>query len=88
MGEKMSVLGLIMSFPPYLRSAMVQFPLKKLKCREGSQLCKLSQLCYYFLSSFEKEKKKIDIPSNPPPIAVWNSLTNQFWGILGPTKLG
>ena len=27
MGEKMSVLGLIMYFPPYLRSAMVLFPL-------------------------------------------------------------
>ena len=26
---------------------------KKLKCREGSQLCELSQLCYHFLSSFE-----------------------------------
>ena len=27
MGAKRSVLGLLMSFPPYLRSAMVQFPL-------------------------------------------------------------
>ena len=29
MAVKMSVLGLIMSFPPYLRSAMVQFPFKR-----------------------------------------------------------
>ena len=27
MGEKISVLGLMMSFPPYPRSAMVRFPL-------------------------------------------------------------
>ena len=26
MGAKLSVLGLIMSFPPYLRSAMIRFP--------------------------------------------------------------
>ena len=52
----------------------------KLKRREGSfQLCKLSQLCYHFLSSFEMEIIFFDIPSNPPPIAVQNSLTNQFF---------
>ena len=28
---------------------------KKPKCREGSQLCKLSQRYYHFLSSFEKD---------------------------------
>ena len=28
---------------------------KKLKYREGSQLCKLSQLCYHFLSRFENK---------------------------------
>ena len=50
---------------------------KKLKCREGSQLFKLSQLCYHFLSRFENIF--FDIPSNPPPIAVRNSLTNQFY---------
>ena len=33
MGEKTSLLGLIISFPPYLRSAMVQFPLNKGVCR-------------------------------------------------------
>ena len=27
----------------------------KLKCREWSQLCELSQLCYHFLSSFDIE---------------------------------
>ena len=52
---------------------------KKLKCREGSQLCKLSQLCYHFLSRFENENIFFDIPSNLPPIAVRNSLTNQFY---------
>ena len=49
---------------------------KKLKWREGSQLCKLSQLCKHFL------KMKIiffDILSHSPPIAVRNSLTNQFF---------
>ena len=30
MGAKMSVLGLITSFPPHLRSAIVQFPLASL----------------------------------------------------------
>ena len=29
--------------------------MKKLKCREGSKLCKFSQLCYLILSSFENE---------------------------------
>ena len=51
---------------------------KKLKYREWPQLCKLSQLCYNFLSSFENEEEKNYIHSNPPPIAVRNSLTNQF----------
>ena len=52
---------------------------KKLKCREGSRLCKLSKLCYHFLSSVENENNFFDIPSNPPPIAVRNALTNQFY---------
>ena len=52
---------------------------KKLKCREGSQLCKLSQLCYYFLSSFKNDNNFFYIPSYPLPIAVWNSLTIQFY---------
>ena len=47
---------------------------KKLKCREG-----LYQLCYHFLSSFENNNIFFDIPSNPPPIAVRNSLTDQFY---------
>ena len=52
----------------------------KLKRREGSfQLCKLSKLCYHFLSSFENGNYFFDIPSNPPPIAVRNSLTNRFF---------
>ena len=41
------------------------------------QLFKLFKLSYNFLSSFENEFF-FDIPSNPPPIAVRNSLTNQF----------
>ena len=52
---------------------------KKLKCREGSQLCKLSQLCYHFLSSFENENNFFYILSYPQTIAVRNSLTNQFY---------
>ena len=53
---------------------------KKLKCRGGSHLCKLSQLCYHFLVAFWKWKYFFyDIPSNPLPIAVRNSLTNQFY---------
>ena len=52
----------------------------KLKRREGSfQHFKLSKLCYHFLSSFENGNIFFDIPSNPPPIAVQNSLTNQFF---------
>ena len=31
MGAKICVLGLVMSFPPYLRSAMVRFPLVNLE---------------------------------------------------------
>ena len=52
---------------------------KKLKCREGSQLFKLSQLYYHFLSRFENENHFFYIPSNSPPIAVQNSLTNKFF---------
>ena len=48
---------------------------KKLKCREGSQLCKLSQLCYHFLSNFENENNIFISPA----IVVRNSLTNQFY---------
>ena len=44
-----------------------------------SQLCKLSQLCYHFLSRFENENIFFDIPRYPPPIAVPNSLPNQFF---------
>ena len=52
----------------------------KLKIREGSfQLFKLSKLCYHCLSSFENGNNFFDIPSNLPPIAVRNSLTNQFF---------
>ena len=36
MGAKMSVLGLIMSFSPYLRFAMARFPFRKLLCPIGS----------------------------------------------------
>ena len=43
------------------------------------QLCKLSQLCYHFLLHFENENSFFDEPSNPPPIAIWKSLTNQFF---------
>ena len=42
------------------------------------KLLKLSKLCYHFLSSFENGNIFFDIPSNPPPIVVRNSLTNQF----------
>ena len=52
---------------------------EKLKCREGSRLCKLSQLCYHFLSLFKNENKFFYIPRHPPPIAVRNSLTNQIF---------
>ena len=40
------------------------------------QIFKLSKLCYHFLSSFENRHIFFDIPSNPPPIAVRNSLTD------------
>ena len=52
---------------------------KKLKCREGSQLCKLSQLCYHFRCVVKMKIIFFDIPCHPPPIAVQNSLTNQFF---------
>ena len=42
-------------------------------------LFKLSKLCYQFLSSLKMEIIFFDISSNPPPIAVQNSLTNQFF---------
>ena len=42
------------------------------------QLFKLSKLFYHLLSSFENENISFYFPSNPPPIAVRNSLTNQF----------
>ena len=44
-----------------------------------SPLCKLSPLCYHFLSHFENENIFFYIPCYPPPIAVRNSLTNQFF---------
>ena len=40
---------------------------KKLKCREGSQLCKLSQLCYHYLLSFENINIFFDILVIPCP---------------------
>ena len=43
------------------------------------QLFKLSKLCYHLLSNFENENNFLDIPSYPPPIAVRNTLTNQFY---------
>ena len=43
------------------------------------QIFKLSKLCHHFLSYFENENNFFDIPSNPPPIAVRNSLTNKFF---------
>ena len=43
------------------------------------QLFKLSKLCYHFLSSFKNENYFFYIPRNPLPIAVRNSLTNQFF---------
>ena len=52
----------------------------KLKRREGSfQLLKLSKLCYHFLKVLKMEIIFFDISSNPPPIVVRNSLTNQFF---------
>ena len=47
----------------------------KLKCREGSQLCKLSKLCYhFFLSSFENENNFFLISRAipcPPPFEIY-----------------
>ena len=43
------------------------------------QFLKLSQLCSHFLSSFVNRNDFFYIPSNPLPIAVRNSLTNQFF---------
>ena len=43
------------------------------------QLFKLSKLCYNFLLRFENVNNFFLIPSYSPPIAVWNSLTNQFY---------
>ena len=51
---------------------------KKLKCRKGFRLCKSSQLCYHFLQSFGNIFF-LNIPSYPPPFAVWNLLTIQFY---------
>ena len=53
---------------------------KKLTCREGSRLCKLSQLWYHFLLNFGKKNILVlHIPSYTLPFAVRNSLTNQFY---------
>ena len=38
MGEKISMLGLIMSFPPYLGFAMVQFPLHGKCLKRGADV--------------------------------------------------
>ena len=48
MGAKLSVLGLIMSFPPYLRSAMVRFPLAnkiQIGLEEVTSITKTSIVC-------------------------------------------
>ena len=42
------------------------------------QLFKLSKLCYYFCWVLKMKIIFLYIPSCPPPIAVRNSLTNQF----------
>ena len=51
----------------------------KLKCRKGAKLYKLSQLCYNFLSGLKNINIFFDIPSNPTPFVVQNSLINQFY---------
>ena len=79
MGVKICVLGLIIFFSQYLRSAMVRFPFTKLGPFSTFQLFKWSKLCYNFFSRFENENMFFDISSNPLPIAVQNSLTNQFY---------
>ena len=43
------------------------------------QLFKLFKLCYHFCQVLKMEIIFFYIPSNPPPIAVRNSLTNQFF---------
>ena len=53
---------------------------KKLGSFSTFQLFKMSKPCHNFLLSFENELFfVVNIPSNPPPIAVRNSLTNQFY---------
>ena len=42
------------------------------------QLFKLSKLCYHFCRVLEMKTIFFYIPSYPPPIAIRNSLTNQF----------
>ena len=56
----------------------------KLKCREGSQLCKLYQLCYHFLSSFKNENNffiSLAIP-RPSPFRI------HYQSILPKKKIG
>ena len=54
---------------------------KKLKCRAGLQLHKLSQLCQHFcrVSKIYIYTFFLNIPRNHPPFGVWNSLTNQCY---------
>ena len=57
---------------------------KKMKCRDGFQLCKLYPLCFHFLSSFEKEniflKISLAIPRTSPSGIHWQmNFTKQNW---------
>ena len=79
-GEKLGMSKQIVFIFKTWQKIVTQFgQFKKLKCREGSQFCKLSQLCYHFCRVLKMKIIFLNIPSYPTPIAVRNSLTNQFY---------
>ena len=52
---------------------------KKLKCREGPNFVNCPNFVTIFCRVLKIKIIFFDIPSYPPPIAVRNSLTNQFY---------
>ena len=85
MGAKISVLGLLMSFPPYLRYAMVRFPLQQ-KTTAGQTLYRTLSLHIYGWGNIylERDMKK---PGSSEPFPKGTGCTPLFFRMFAGTKL-
>ena len=91
MAAKMSVLGLILSFYPYLRSAMVQFPLLIITSHFFQLTISLHNVKQRIVSKTKKKQSWIEVggptlPSQPNAI-TWLLLAYHHWAMLLPTPI-